>query len=47
MVEVIESKQQLGELGRNARELAETRADWKQNFPKLLRAYEMAVAVAA
>jgi glycosyltransferase involved in cell wall biosynthesis len=33
---------QLGEMGRAARRLAEQRADWRNNFPHLLEAYELA-----
>jgi L-malate glycosyltransferase len=36
-------KQTLQEAGTAARRLAEQRADWKQNFQQLLKAYEMAL----
>jgi len=32
----------LKEMGKRSRETAEARADWRQNFPALLRAYEVA-----
>ena len=32
----------LSQMGVRARKLAETRADWKKNFPKLLAAFETA-----
>ena len=34
----------LGELGGAARTIAESRANWDENFPNLLKAYEIAVA---
>jgi glycosyltransferase involved in cell wall biosynthesis len=33
----------MGVIGRRARHVAERRADWKSNFPILLRSYEQAV----
>ena len=39
----VENRAQLQRMGGSGRVLAEQRADWKQNFPQLLRAYEMAV----
>ncbi len=35
----------LGAMGRSARALAEARADWGRNFPRLLEAYRLALAV--
>ncbi len=35
--------EELGPIGRQARKVAEERADWKQNFPVLLDSYERAV----
>jgi glycosyltransferase involved in cell wall biosynthesis len=43
MVRAVREKECLADMGRKARKLAEERADWEQNFPKLLQAYEMAV----
>ncbi|MDD5368453.1 MAG: glycosyltransferase family 4 protein [Anaerolineaceae bacterium] len=43
MVRAVQEKQRLADMGRKARQIAEERADWEQNFPKLLQAYEMAV----
>jgi glycosyltransferase involved in cell wall biosynthesis len=36
-------RQALPEMGQTARQLAESRADWQQNFQKLLSAYRLAV----
>ena len=33
----------LNEMGRAARGLAEARADWSRNFPRLLDAYQLAI----
>lgn len=43
ILQALVNREQLIELGRNARRLAEQRADWKQNFPHLLRAYSLAL----
>jgi glycosyltransferase involved in cell wall biosynthesis len=40
---IFKERDKLVEIGRNARELAEVRADWKVNFQKLLYAYQLAV----
>jgi glycosyltransferase involved in cell wall biosynthesis len=37
-----EERDKLPEMGRAARMLAESRADWKKNFPELFRAYSLA-----
>jgi glycosyltransferase involved in cell wall biosynthesis len=37
-----ENRKQLVDMGHAARNLAEQRADWKKNFPELLKAYERA-----
>lgn len=37
---VMEKRKTLAEIGKNARQVAEERADWKKNFAKLLDAYE-------
>ncbi len=39
----IENRKSLVEIGKNARVVAEERADWKKNFNKLLAAYEQTV----
>jgi len=38
----IEKRKLLPEIGRNARAVAEERADWKKNFQKLMKAYQIA-----
>lgn len=43
--EAICQRQMLPEMGRKARLLAESRADWDQNFPRLLDAYQLATQV--
>jgi L-malate glycosyltransferase len=43
IVNAVEQREQLPEMGRTARGLAEQRANWELNFPKLLEAYQMAV----
>lgn len=47
MTAVHERRDDLVRLGLEARQRAETRADWKANFPSLLRAYSMALGDAA
>ncbi len=37
---VIENRKSLPEIGKNARQVAEERADWQKNFQKLLQAYQ-------
>jgi glycosyltransferase involved in cell wall biosynthesis len=44
IVQAVEQRERLPEMGRAARLLAEQRADWERNFPELLRAYELAVS---
>jgi glycosyltransferase involved in cell wall biosynthesis len=39
------TSEQLHEMGRRARQIAEERGDWKANFRKLIDAYEMALAI--
>lgn len=39
----IENREQLPAMGRAARQLAETRGDWEQNFPNLFKTYEIAL----
>jgi glycosyltransferase involved in cell wall biosynthesis len=43
IVKVAENRQKFPEIGLRARRRAETRADWRKNFEKLLSAYELAV----
>jgi glycosyltransferase involved in cell wall biosynthesis len=43
ILEAIEGRQHLPEMGRAARRLVEQRADWKKNFPKLFDAYQLAL----
>jgi glycosyltransferase involved in cell wall biosynthesis len=40
---VIENRRSLAEIGKNARGVAEERADWKKNFGRLLEAYEKTI----
>jgi len=42
ILHAVEQRDHLPEMGRRARALAEQRADWKQNFPRLFKAYELA-----
>ena len=42
---VDEKRDQLPEMGKSARSLAESRADWKKNFPELICAYNLAIKV--
>jgi glycosyltransferase involved in cell wall biosynthesis len=42
---VVEARDQLGKIGRSARQIAEQRANWEINFPKLLDAYKLAVSL--
>jgi len=46
MVTAYERREELARLGGEARQRAESRANWKINFPSLLRAYAMAVGEA-
>jgi glycosyltransferase involved in cell wall biosynthesis len=39
----LQNRQRLPEMGRIARQIAEQRADWDRNFPKLLEAYDLAL----
>jgi glycosyltransferase involved in cell wall biosynthesis len=43
ILEASKRRQDLPEMGRKARLLAETRADWGKNFPHLLDAYQLAL----
>jgi glycosyltransferase involved in cell wall biosynthesis len=42
---VDEDRDRLSEMGKTARTLAESRADWKRNFPELICAYNLALEV--
>lgn len=42
ILNAVEQRQRLPEMGRLARSLAEARADWDQNFPQLFEAYRIA-----
>ena len=44
ILDAVENREKLAGMGKNARILAEKRADWNKNFPKLLQAYSMAYA---
>lgn len=43
ILQAVEGRARLAEMGCAARRLAEERADWKRNFQELLRGYEMAL----
>jgi len=43
ILNALEQRQILSKMGRNARILAETRADWEKNFPELEKAYALAL----
>jgi glycosyltransferase involved in cell wall biosynthesis len=45
ILQAIEERPRLAEMGRIARCIAEERADWKKNFPQLLDAYQLALKV--
>ena len=42
IVRAADMRKDLAQMGASARKLAEARADWKKNFPKLLAAFELA-----
>jgi len=42
ILQAIQQRSRLAEMGRAARRLAEEKADWSKNFPQLLKAYEIA-----
>jgi glycosyltransferase involved in cell wall biosynthesis len=42
ILQAVDQSQTLSSMGRNARRIAETRADWDRNFPRLLEAYRLA-----
>ena len=44
ILQAIENREQLSFMARAARQLAEARGDWSKNFPKLLKAYEVALS---
>jgi glycosyltransferase involved in cell wall biosynthesis len=43
IIKAVNQPQKLSNMSREARKLAEERADWKENFPLLLEAYEAAL----
>lgn len=43
ILDAIDHRQALPEMGYKARQLAEIRADWEKNFPKLMSAYQLAM----
>lgn len=43
ILEIVANREQLAEVSKTARAVAEVRADWNKNFPKLLQAYELAL----
>jgi len=43
ILEALEKRQSLPEMGNKARQLAEARADWERNFPQLEKAYAIAL----
>jgi glycosyltransferase involved in cell wall biosynthesis len=45
ILEIADQRGKLEKTGRQARQLAETRANWSENFKKLLTAYQMALKV--
>ena len=46
MLNAVGQRDRLAEMGRQARLLAERRANWKMNFPRLFKAYEIALSEA-
>jgi glycosyltransferase involved in cell wall biosynthesis len=43
IVDIVDKRHRLPEMGQAARQLAEKRADWEKNFQELLRAYQLAM----
>lgn len=43
MLRAVSAGSELSDMGRRGRRLAEERADWRKNFPKLLSAYQRAI----
>jgi len=43
ILQAVENRRQLPEMGQAARQVVEQRADWNQNFPKLFDAFEIAL----
>ena len=43
ILNAMDQRQRIPEMGRNARKLAEVRADWEKNFPLLEKAYTLAL----
>lgn len=44
ILEAVEQRARLPEMGRKARALVEQRGDWERNFPKLFEAYDLALS---
>jgi hypothetical protein len=44
ILHAVENREQLPAMGRAARQLAESRANWDLNFPKLFDAYRIAMS---
>jgi len=42
LIDAIDNRDKLKEMGNAARQLAEQRADWNKNFPELFKAHELA-----
>jgi len=45
ILQAVENRQRLAEMGRAARALVKQRANWEKNFPQLLKAYALALEV--
>lgn len=45
IIEAVQKRERMPEMGRACRALAEARANWRENFPKLLQAYQLALRV--
>ena len=45
IVQAVEKRKRLPEMGRAARQVAEQRADWERNSSRLLEAYELAISI--
>ncbi|MCJ7569285.1 MAG: glycosyltransferase family 4 protein [Anaerolineales bacterium] len=42
----VQHRDDLKSMGQTARDVVEVRADWNKNFPKMIKAYQMAIAYA-
>lgn len=43
IIRAVDERERLAEIGRKARQIAESRADWNRNFPKLFELYQLAL----